>query len=147
MQSIVQNFEIDSCSFTEIVLGNNGVFLISNLGQYSTFDMYGGYASIVSNGSSITAYTSPKNSIFSNLNFSNITYSGSFLSVNQYPNVYFQNVKVYNTDDMSYDDYNIFVINNFINSPTSYIRNKLQSELVTTSVCLFFFNIASGYTL
>ena len=64
MQSIVQSFKIESCSFKEIVSGNNGVFLVSNLGQYSSFDMHGGYTSIESNGSSKKAYIFSKKLIF-----------------------------------------------------------------------------------
>ena len=147
MQSTVQNIQIGFCSFTQIVSNNNGVFIISNLGKYSSFDMYGGYTYILSSGSSTKAYIFPRKLIFSNMNFSNITYSGIFLSTSQHPNIYIENFHVNNTNDMSYNDYNTFVINNFVNSPSSYIIYNLQSELITSSICRFVLSLANSNSL
>ena len=47
MNLVVQNIEIDSCSFEQLVSGGNGILSILNTGRYDKIDKNGGFVSVL----------------------------------------------------------------------------------------------------
>ena len=58
MNLIVQNIEIDSCSFEQLVSGGNGILSILNTGRFDKIDANGGYMSILV-GKTVTSGYAP----------------------------------------------------------------------------------------
>ena len=58
MNLIVQNIEIDSCNFEQLVSGGNGILSILNTGRFDKIDKNGGYMSILV-GKTVTSGYAP----------------------------------------------------------------------------------------
>ena len=65
-----------------------------------------------------------------------MTYSGSLLYVTNFPNYDLQYIQIENTNDMSYNDFNVYVVDNFISNSLTYLRLKIQDGTVDTGPCL-----------
>ena len=135
MNTIVQNIEIDSCSFQQLVSGGNGIISILNTGGYNTIDLNGGTMNVNVNGEITSAYAYPKSLNINYVNFYDVTYAGSLLFINNYPNLYFKSIKIETTNDMSYNDFNIYVVDNFVYSPITNVYYELQDGAVNTNPC------------
>ena len=135
MSNIVQNIKIDSCSFQQLVSGGNGIISILNTGGYNSIDLNGGTINVNVNGEITSAYSNPKILNITHVNFNDVTYAGSLLFINNYPSLYFESINIKTTYDMSYNDFNHYVVKNFVDSLLTYVYYELQDGAVNTNPC------------
>ena len=72
----------------------------------------------------------------SNLKFYDVTYGGYLLYAFGLPNTVISSIKVSATNDMSYNNFNSYVIDNFINNSEDNIQTQVLSGSVNENECL-----------
>ena len=136
MENIVQNIKIYSSTFSQITTSADGIIKIINTGGFNYNEANGGYINVISNGKTILGYMLPIMTYLSNLKFYDVTYGGYLLYAFGLPNTVISSIKVSATNDMSYNNFNSYVIDNFINNSEDNIQTQVLSGSVNENECL-----------
>ena len=142
MDTVLQNTDLDTCTFTNIV-ANGGVLNIANTGGYTSTDQAGGWSIATTAAGTTLGWVTARSIVLNALTFSNVYYGDSLISITEQPNINVTSLTTTNTYDLYINDFTTLIVNQF-SAGGSYLSKDLLVSVMTENSCSSLISIATA---